>query len=141
MLDLNAELRTEIYYRLTRDEALKGVCQGAVRLYNGMADKDAPFPYLVHRLRETPLPDAVMLRVDYYLDLWDYNPSMARILAMRSAVVTCLDGVVLTMPTGGIARFKYFSGGEVPEDTEGIQHYATQWTIRLDRTADIKQRE
>ena len=136
-MDLIAELRTEIWNLLTQDDALKTICKGTVRLYNTWADKDSPMPYLVHRMQEKPLPDGVITDIDYYLDIWDYDPSVVRVLNARSRVVALLDRQVLTMPSGGIARFFYTSGGDIPEDTANIQHYATQWKVRVDRTADI----
>ena len=141
MMDLIAELRTEIWYKLTQDDALKTICKGAVRLYNTWAAKDSPMPYLVHRMQEKPLPDGVITDLDYYLDIWDYNPSMARVLEIRNRVVALLDGEAFVLPSGAIARFRYFSGGDIPEDTERIQHYATQWKVRIDRRADIKAKE
>lgn len=140
-MDLIAELRTEIWYKLTQDEALKTICKGAVRLYNTWADKDPAPPYLVHRMQEKPLPDGVITEVDYYLDIWDYDPSIARTLDIRSRVVALLDGSVFTFNSGAIARFFYVGGGDIPEDTADIQHYATVWKIRMDRTADIKAKE
>ena len=140
-MDLIAELRTEIWHLLTQDDTLKTLCKGAVRLYNTWAAKDSPMPYLVHRMQEKPLPDGVITDLDYYLDIWDYDPSIARVLDIRSRVVALLDRQILTMPSGGIARFRYFSGGDVPEDTKDIQHYATQWKVRIDRRADIKAKE
>lgn len=148
-MDLIAELRTEIWYKLTQDDALKTICKGIVRLYNTWATKDSPMPYLVHRMQEKPLPDGVITDLDYYLDIWDYDASMARVLDIRSRVVALLDGEMLVMPSGGIARFRYVSGGDVPEGADGIQrhgtneiqHYATQWKVRIDRRADIKAKE
>jgi len=136
-MDLIAELRTEIWHLLTQDDALKTLCKGTVRLYNTWADKDSPMPYLVHRMQEKPLPDGVITDLDYYLDIWDYDASMARVLDIRSRVVALLDGEMLVMPCGAIARFRYVNGGDIPEDTKDIQHYATQWKVRVDRTADI----
>lgn len=140
-MDLIAELLTEIWYKLTEDDALKTICKGTVRLYNTWADKDSPMPYLVHRAQEKPLPDGLITDLDYYLDIWDYDPAIARVLEIRQRVVALLDGAILIMPSGAIARFRYVSGGAIPEDTAGIQHYATQWKIRMDRTADIKAKE
>ena len=148
-MDLIAELRTEIWYKLTRDEALKTVCKGTVRLYNTWAEQDSPMPYLVHRTQEKPLLDGVITDIDYYLDIWDYDPSIARVLDIRSRIVALLDGSAFMFNSGAIARFKYFSGGDIPEGADGIQrhgtndvqHYATQWKIRMDRTADIKAKE
>jgi len=140
-MDLIAELRTEIWNLLTQDYALKTLCKGAVRLYNTWAAKDSPMPYLVHRMQEKPLPDGVITDLDYYLDIWDYDPSIARVLGIRSRVVALLDGSILVMPCGAIARFRYLNGGDIPEDTAGIQHYATQWRVRIDRTADVLAKE
>lgn len=140
-MDLIAELRTEIWHLITQDDALKTLSKGTVRLYNTWADEDSPMPYLVHRTQEKPLPDGVITDIDYYLDIWDYDPSIARTLDIRSRVVALLDGSVLTFNSGAIARFFYAGGGDIPEDTAGIQHYATVWKIRMDRTADIKAKE
>ena len=137
-MDLIAELRTEIWYLLTQDEELKTLCGGSVRLYNTWADPNAKFPYLVHRMHERPLLDGAITELTYYLDIWDYDEkSMARLLDLRSRIVALLDMTVLTMPSGGSARFRYSSGGEVPEETAGIRHFATLWDVRVDRTADI----
>lgn len=142
-MDLIAALRTQVWQLLTQDEQLQQVCGATVRLYNTWADKDSPMPYLVHRMQEKPLPDGVITHIDYYLDLWDYNPSMARVLDARQRLLSMLDGEVLTIPSGEFvaARFRYVNGADIPEDTKNIQHYATQWQIRVDRTADIKAKE
>lgn len=140
-MDLIAELRHEIWNLLAEDEALQALFKEEVRLYNTWADKDAKFPYLVHRTQEKPLPDGVITDVDYYLDIWDNNEAVVRMLEIRQRLVALLDGRVLVCNSGAIARLKYFSGGDIPEDTQGIQHYATQWKIRMDRTADIKAKE
>ena len=141
MMDLIAELRTEIWNLLTKDDTLKTIFKGTTELYNTWAKKDPDMPYLVHRMQEKPLPDGVITDLDYYLDIWDYSPSMARVLEIRSRVVALLDGEAFVLPSGAIARFRYFSGGDIPEDTERIQHYATQWKVRIDRRADIKAKE
>ena len=140
-MDLIAELRTEIWNLLTKDDTLKTICNGTTGLYNTWAKKDPDMPYLVHRMQEKPLPDGVITDLDYYLDIWDYNTSMARVLEIRSRVVALLDGEAFVLPSGAIARFRYVSGGDVPEDTKDIQHYATQWKVRIDRRADIKAKE
>lgn len=145
-MDITGELISAIWHKLTQDEELKQLFKGTVRLYDTWAKQDSPMPYMVHRVQERPLPDGVIAEIDYYLDIWEYDREFDGtvylgkqwLMQIKNQVVALLDGEVLvTSPSGAVARFRYFSGGAIPEETAGIHHFATQWRVRIDRTADI----
>lgn len=118
------------------------------------AKKDNPLPYLVHRLVDRSTDHWTIRDCPYYLDIWDYNPQATRVYKLLSRVKELLDksyvgffnegedpyfAVVKPskgeyMPDTVIGRVNYDTGDFIPEETEGIWHYATVWNIRFSRS-------
>lgn len=148
-MDTQSAIRYAVWYRLTQDEELKRLFGGQVRMYPVWAPKDAPLPYIVHRL-ENDRVDAAVKNGRWYLDFWDYNPTAERIYAIAERAIELMECSVLGLVDSGsgyvwvcqavqdaprdllaAARFYLLSDGDVPEDTDGIWHYASTWNIRF----------
>lgn len=148
-MDTQSAIRYAVWYRLTQDEELKRLFGGQVRMYPVWAPKDAPLPYIVHRL-ENDRVDAAVKNGRWYLDFWDYNPTAERIYAISGRAIELMECSVLGLVDSGsgyawacqpiqqapqdllvAARFYLQSDGDVPEDTAGIWHYASTWNVRF----------
>lgn len=148
-MDTQSAIRYAVWYRLTQDEELKRLFGGQVRMYPVWAPKDAPLPYIVHRL-ENDRVDAAVKNGRWYLDFWDYNANAERIYAISGRAIELMECSVLGLVDSGsgyvwvcqavqdaprdllvAARFYLQSDGDVPEDTAGIWHYASTWNIRF----------
>lgn len=148
-MDTQSAIRYAVWYRLTQDEELKRLFGGQVRMYPVWAPKDAPLPYIVHRL-ENDRVDAAVKNGRWYLDFWDYNPTAERIYAISGRAIELMECSVLGLVDSGsgyawacqpiqqapqdllvAARFYLQSDGDVPEDTAGIWHYASIWNVRF----------
>jgi hypothetical protein len=130
-VDTQKSLLTSIYNLLTADAALKAACGGTVRLYPVWAEPDATFPYLVHRIdfqgwvsEYNPLREG-----KYLIDLWSYSVNADEILAIRTEVLRLLNGLTFSTTEVDVARTWLQTDGFVPESTQGIWHYAMQFTI------------
>ena len=148
-MDTQSAIRYAVWYRLTQDEELKRLFGGQVRMYPVWAPKDAPLPYIVHRL-ENDRVDAAVKNGRWYLDFWDYNPTAERIYAIAGRAIELMECSALGLVDSGsgyvwvcqavqdqprdllvAARFYLLSDGDVPEDTQNIWHYATTWNVRF----------
>lgn len=148
-MDTQSAIRYAVWYRLTQDEELKRLFGGQVRMYPVWAPKDAPLPYIVHRL-ENDRVDAAVKNGRWYLDFWDYNANAERIYAISGRAIELMECSVLGLVDSGsgyvwvcqavqeapqdllvAARFFLQSDGDVPEDTAGIWHYASTWNVRF----------
>ena len=148
-MDTQSAIRYAVWYRLTQDEELKRLFGGQVRMYPVWAPKDAPLPYIVHRL-ENDRVDAAVKNGRWYLDFWDYNANAERIYAIAGRAIELMECSVLGLVDSGsgyawacqpiqqapqdllvAARFYLQSDGDVPEDTAGIWHYASTWNVRF----------
>lgn len=148
-MDTQSAIRYAVWYRLTQDEELKRLFGGQVRMYPVWAPKDAPLPYIVHRL-ENDRVDAAVKNGRWYLDFWDYNANAERIYAISGRAIELMECSVLGLVDSGsgyvwvcqviqkaprnllvAARFYLQSDGDVPEDTDGIWHYASTWNVRF----------
>ena len=148
-MDTQSAIRYAVWYRLTQDEELKRLFGGQVRMYPVWAPKDAPLPYIVHRL-ENDRVDAAVKNGRWYLDFWDYNANAERIYAISGRAIELMECSVLGLVDSGsgyvwvcqavqdqprdllvAARFYLQSDGDVPEDTAGIWHYASTWNVRF----------
>ncbi len=148
-MDTQSAIRYAVWYRLTQDEELKRLFGGQVRMYPVWAPKDAPLPYIVHRL-ENDRVDAAVKNGRWYLDFWDYNANAERIYAISGRAIELMEYSVLGLVDSGssyvwvcqavqdaprdllvAARFYLLSDGDVPEDTAGIWHYASTWNVRF----------
>ena len=148
-MDTQSAIRYAVWYRLTQDEELKRLFGGQVRMYPVWAPKDAPLPYIVHRLENNRV-DAAVKNGRWYLDFWDYNANAERIYAISGRAIELMECSVLGLVDSGsgyvwvcqavqeapqdllvAARFFLQSDGDVPEDTAGIWHYASTWNVRF----------
>ena len=148
-MDTQSAIRYAVWYRLTQDEELKRLFGGQVRMYPVWAPKDAPLPYIVHRLENNRV-DAAVKNGRWYLDFWDYNANAERIYAVSGRAIELMECSVLGLVDSGsgyvwvcqavqeapqdllvAARFFLQSDGDVPEDTAGIWHYASTWNVRF----------
>ncbi len=148
-MDTQSAIRYAVWYRLTQDEELKRLFGGQVRMHPVWAPKDAPLPYMVHRFQNDRV-DTIIKNGRWYLDFWDYNNTAERIYAISGRAIELMEHAVLGLVDSGsgyvwvcqavqdqprdllvAARFYLLSDGDVPEDTDGIWHYASTWNIRF----------
>ena len=146
-MDTERAILTAIYTHLANDTQLSAICSG-VRLGLVWAKKDETFPYFVHRLHTYARSD-VIFTGDYYLDFWDFRDTAAKIYDIRERIITLLDKayIVVNGDTYSVvrsdgemsgdlivARLWLATGWLIPEDTEGIWHYASVFTMRFTRS-------
>jgi hypothetical protein len=141
-----------LWYRVTQDDDLEVIMDKTPELYLVWAQKDAPMPYLVHRIDDNALDPWVMRSGTYHIDLWDYDQTATTVYAMRKRVIGLLDravigytdpnqGFFVTQPFAGepipiliAARLYLGNSGFIPEDTENIWHYAMTFNMRFTRS-------
>ena len=125
------------YTRITGDATMKSVLGTPIRMYRSiLVPVDPDMPYWVQR---------VVLNEDlfhgshvYFLDVWDYGSTPARIDAAVDRLKILLhEWRFVTAGNEVNGLIKWFSGGEIPTDRVGVMHYATQWTLRIGAARDI----
>ena len=146
-MDTQSAIRYAVWYRLTQDEELK-------RLFGGQgthlvwAPKDAPLLTLFTGSRT--IGGRGRQKCRWYLDFWDYSANAERIYAIAGRAIELMECSVLGLVDSGsgyvwvcqavqdaprdllvAARFYLQSDGDVPEDTDGIWHYASTWNVRF----------
>lgn len=75
---LSTEFITSIDETLVQDAGMEVLFDGEVRLYLGMAPREAQLPYLVHRLKGRLGDDGVTQTGEWLIDVWDDSPNSAR---------------------------------------------------------------
>ena len=130
-VDVQKSLLGALYTRLTTDATLITACGGTVRLYPVWALPDAAFPYLVNRIDfQGWTTDYSPMRTGKYLiDLWSYSVNADEILAIRKEVLRLLNGYKFSTTEVDVARLWLQTDSFIPESTQGIWHYAMQFTI------------
>jgi len=148
-MDTQSAIRYVVWCRLTQDEELKRLFGGTVTLHSVWALKDASLPYMTHRFQNDRV-DTIIKNGRWYLDFWDYNDTAERIYAISGRAIELMEHAVLGLVDSGsgyvwvcqavqdqprdllvAARFYLLSDGCVPEDTDGIWHYASTWNVRF----------
>lgn len=137
-LDIQQSLITAIYNLLTADTTLKSNMGGTVRLYHTWAETDAVFPYLVHRIDIANVADwCPVRRCTYYLDIWSDSPNASECLSIRKQIMALLDDYHSSTDE----TTEYFiwiqTDGFIPEQEEGIWHYALQFNLKFVRDSQI----
>lgn len=119
--------------------------QPTVGIHRIWAVPDAIMPYLVHRLNVRAANDEgdTVELGDYYLDIWDYSDTVERVEKIRQRIIALLesfDGITFDLPgrEALAVRIHKEVDNDVPEDTEGIWHIETQWSLRYIRRADTQ---
>lgn len=144
-----------IYYYLKDDSDLAADFDGSTEwLHHVMAAKDAPFPYLVHRISSRSEDPWVMRQGVYDLDVWDYARTADRVYRIRKHLVRLLDRAVIGLREGGTfltcfqpgaipdkpelvaARLYMDTDGWVPDNTELIWHYSFAFDMRYTRSLE-----
>ncbi len=143
-VDVRRSLISYLWSRLTTDSSLQSLMGGTVRCYLGQAEKDAAFPYLVHRLDIRNEPGAhPVQRGTYFLNIWSDNPQAVEITSIRERVVQLLDELVFNTDDVKQVHIEFFSDADLPEPEWGIWHYAMIWElifVRKSEAASIEAR-
>lgn len=140
MADTVQAVITSIWDILTTDSTLQGLCGGTVRLYFPISTANPIFPYLNHDLKPGVIPSQwSIVDADYLLDIWEHSTTAASTLAIRDRIITLLDQREITTANGEIVggRLRINSDGFIDTDLEHVRHYATIWTLRYARKAEI----
>jgi len=147
-------LLTNIYSYLKGDEDLQELTENPNRpvgedwLHLELASKDASFPYLVHRIVNDYTGLILVANATYWLDIWDYNTTRTKILAIRGRIIALLDqkNLPVTITENGEevkkicnARFYIAADEPIPEETEGILRRTMRFDVRYDRKVEIEQ--
>lgn len=154
MKETQSPLLTAIYNYLKGDSCLAELMKNSKRpvgedwLHLNWASKDAHFPYLVHRIENSYADSVIVASAIYWLDIWDYNFSQEKILAIRGRLVTLLDQLYLAIileekgvevPKICNARFYLTADDPIPDETEGIQRRSLRFDLRYDRLVEIEE--
>lgn len=138
VVDTQQAILTAIYNILTADTSLKASMGGTVRLSPVWAPPDSEFPYLVHRIDIRAVDGEFVNRAGtYFLDIWSYSPNASECLAIRKRIIELLDVREITATEITAGRLQLQTESFVPESTDQIWHYATQWGIRYSRASEI----
>ena len=140
MADIQEALLTYIYARLVADTGLKSDMGGTVRLAHVWAKPDTAFPYLVHRIDVAPDATGYILRrATYYIDIWSDSPNASEILAIREEIITSLDELEFDTANDEAtrARFALQTESFIPEEEDGILHYAIMFNLNYFRDSEI----
>ena len=138
-VDTQLSLLTYLYNLLTKDENLKTFMGGEVRLYLTLAETDAPFPYLVHRIDAAPADPYMVRQATYYLDIWSATANALEALAIRAKLIALLDELQFSTEEAVGCRLWLQTDGFIPEDEEGIWHYALQFNLRYYRQGETEE--
>ena len=138
-VDTQLSLLTYLYELLTKDEDLKTFMGGEVRLYLTWAETDAAFPYLVHRIDIAPAEPYMMRQATYYLDIWSDKANALEALAIRAKIIQLLDELQFSTEEAVGCRLWLQTDGFIPEDEEGIWHYALQFNLRYYRQGETEE--
>ena len=125
------------YTKITSDATMQGLLGSPMRIYRAVNTPiDPDMPYLVHRLA---LGEPMLHGTHaYFLDVWDYGATPARIDAAVDRLKILLhEWRFVTANDEASGLVEWFSGGDVPTDGPNVMHYATQWTIRFGAARDI----
>jgi hypothetical protein len=142
-VELTKAILTKLYTILTEDSILKSAMGGTVKIYPVWAKDDTVMPYLVHRIESSASSDFWPIRQGtYILDIWSGGTNADEALTIRDRIMTLLDEQSwdLTDSTTKLVkamRMWLQTEGFVTEDDTEIWHLATQWNIRLYRTAEV----
>lgn len=147
-MELQTAILTQLSSILTADAGMitamgSAHTAAAPWLYPVWAKDDAPMPYLVHRCDLRAIDDFWPMRQGtYLLDIWSCSDNGAEALAIRDRIMTLLEDQSWNIDDGEgnriitACRLWLQTEGFVPEMTDGIWHYVTQWNIRLYRTRE-----
>lgn len=136
-LDTQLSIANYLFNLLTAETTLKAAMGGTVRLYPVMAEKDAVFPYLVHRLDNSAAGNIYpLVRGTYYLDIWSNSPTMTEALAIRKRIIELLDELEFSTTEVKSARLWLQTDGFVPETEPDIWHYDLQFNLRFYRSSE-----
>jgi len=123
---------------------------GKVRVRYDWGEKDEGFPYIVHRYQFHRVQSAVRVG-RYFVNMWDYNDTADRVLAMRDRFITLFDERSFSIDNLGqvtdftcekrvVDAIRFFLGQDEPID-EGEQNIWRQYLtfeVRYGRSREIR---
>lgn len=149
-MELQTALIGKFFTVLTTDPtlatAMGGTWDGTSNpwLYHVWAKPDAAMPYMVHRIDLQAASDFWPIRQGtYLLDIWSSSEKIDEAMAIRDRIMTLLDEQCWDIDDGEgntvvtACRVWLQTEGFVPEQTDGIIHYVTQWNLRFYRTREV----
>ena len=154
MIDTQEAFIVWLRMTLLGDQSLSNKMDG---LYSTWAKKDAPFPYVVYRLDlNNTTPNRVITEGTLYIDIWDYNQLERDTLRIRKDIIRLLDTRLVKAkeieqyflrPTQIVeeeqtvissARINFENDAWVVEDTQNIWHRSMNFSVRMDRMAELR---
>lgn len=136
-VDVRRSLINYLWSRLTTDSALKTLMGASFRCYWPIADEDASFPYLVHRLPISAEPGAYPVqRGTYYLDIWSDSDDGSEITSIRERIIELLDELDFSTSDIGVAHLAFFSDDDIPTGERGIWHFAMIFSMIFRRDSE-----
>lgn len=124
-VDVRRSLINYLWNRLTTDSTLQTLMGTSFRCYWPMADEDANFPYLVHRLDISAEPGTfVIQRGTYFLDIWSDSNDGSEITSIRERIIELLDQLDFNTDDVGLAHIEFFSDGDAVSGERDIWHFA-----------------
>lgn len=135
-MDSLAEVKYNVFQRLTSDSELQTLMGGTVRLFDTWAAPDSELPYMVYRFMNVVPRQTydVVGMATLITDLWDYNPTSERLYDIRERVCKLLEGSTW-LPSG--VRLRKALEIDITEDTRYIWHRSIDWSVRYVRREEI----
>lgn len=142
-MDVVEAIITALWYRIKGDAELQSIMghpPDQEWLYLNWAEKDAPFPYMVHAIETGPQDPWAVEQARYTLDVWDYGPNQSRLLAIRSRVITLLNRYPLQIPGGEAKALRIFKGRDrpLPTDADDVHRRSMEWRFRFVAQREIE---
>ena len=135
-MNIQESLLNHLYSLITTNTTINNLIN--YRLYLSWAEPDAEFPYLVHRIDMGREGDySPVSRCTYYLDIWDYSSTAKRTLDIFDVLLSILNNHTFTTSETSRCVIWIQTSAFIPEETQNIWHYATQWNMRWVYDNDI----
>lgn len=124
-VDVRRSLIDYLWGRLTTDPTMKERMGADFRCYWPMAEEDASFPYLAHRLSISAEPGTHVIQgATYYLDIWSHSTKGEEITSIRERIIQLLDQLDFSTDDVGVAHMELLSDDDAVSGERGIWHFA-----------------
>lgn len=142
MADIEGAIITLLYSAIKSNANLQALFSNHADdqewLYYVWAQRDAPFPYLVHRLdTDVALDTQNFENSVYYIDIWDYNTTVDRLWQIRSELTKLLEGMYANIPEAGSIRIKKIRSRPLPTDATNVWREGLEFSVRYMRVAEM----
>jgi len=144
---------TAFWNMITTDAELQELLDRKIKVFPSWAERDAQFPYIIHRFELNPLIPMALREASYFVHIWDYKDRADRLLQIRDHIIRIIDDKHFDVNTNGQAiapgtgrpgtllaeSVRTFSDTEqfVQKEDQNIWQYVIVFHVRFGRTWDL----